>query len=78
MRRHLRGDFMAEHYHELSSRVNVLWRGILVVLLDFLVWGGGGGGVGMDVVGDGLLVEHALVEDDGMDRVKGCDVEGGE
>nr|GEX90943.1 endoglucanase 1-like [Tanacetum cinerariifolium] len=50
--------------------------GILVVLVYFLIWEGGDGGVGMDVVGDMLLVEPALVEDDGVDRIEGCDVEG--
>ncbi|GJZ43261.1 hypothetical protein Tco_0590516 [Tanacetum coccineum] len=37
-----------------------------------------GGGVGMDVIGDVLLVESALFEDDGVDGVKYCDVEGEE
>nr|GEY17208.1 RNA-directed DNA polymerase, eukaryota [Tanacetum cinerariifolium] len=35
---------------------------------------GGGGGIGMDVVGDVLLEESALFEDDGVDGVKDCDV----
>ncbi|GKF06653.1 hypothetical protein Tco_0037321, partial [Tanacetum coccineum] len=48
---------------------------ILVQLVDFLVWGGGRG-VGMDVVGDMLLVESALVEDDGVNGVKDCDIKG--
>ncbi|GJT86699.1 hypothetical protein Tco_1068416 [Tanacetum coccineum] len=39
---------------------------------------GGGGGVGMDVVVDVLLVESALFGDDGVDGVNDCDVEGEE
>nr|GEX30669.1 hypothetical protein [Tanacetum cinerariifolium] len=44
----------------------------------FLVWGAGDGGFRMDVVGNMLLVEPALVEDDGVDGVEGCDVKGEE
>nr|GEW58349.1 pleiotropic drug resistance protein 2-like isoform X2 [Tanacetum cinerariifolium] len=36
---------------------------------------GRGGGVGMDVDGDALLVESALFGDDGVDGVDDCDVE---
>ncbi|GKA36963.1 hypothetical protein Tco_0723528 [Tanacetum coccineum] len=42
------------------------------------VKGGGGGGVGMDVVGDVLLVESVLFGDDGVDGVNDYDVEGEE
>nr|GEX83899.1 RNA-directed DNA polymerase, eukaryota, reverse transcriptase zinc-binding domain protein [Tanacetum cinerariifolium] len=47
-------------------------------VFGFVKNGGGGGGIGMDVVGDVLLEESALFEDDGVDGVKDCDVKGEE